>query len=303
MSAIVLLTSIALWLWRLSIPQMTDLSLEASLVPRQEVVVSLNPKPSTINVWYKKVMVNVILPFIKKATNAIILPFFKFIEDTLAIDIDIKKIFMAGFRKPKWHFEASKWIKYIGKAILPKKVYVNDSHTISINLEPISTLEEKEPLRIIDIKNGKLIILQIPRNNSVHAGFPVPPGFVVTTEAYDRFVADNSLGHVISAVLNGGKSGGAGIRDAFRNAPVPPEIEQAISKAYLKFGREPIAVRSSATAEDLPGAAFAGQQDTFLNVIGEEALLELCGAVGHHYGMTARLAIADAAASTNGQSS
>lgn len=107
----------------------------------------------------------------------------------------------------------------------------------------------------------------------VRAGFPVPPGFVVTTAAYDRFVADNSLGRIIRVVLQEEKSSGAGIRDAFQSAPIPPEIEQAILKAYQKFGQGSVAVRSSATAEDLPGAAFAGQQDTFLNVIGEEALL------------------------------
>ena len=108
----------------------------------------------------------------------------------------------------------------------------------------------------------------------VRAGFPVPPGFVVTTAVYDRFVTDNSLERIISAVLQEEKSGGAGVRDAFQSAPVPLEIEQAILKAYRKFGQGSVAVRSSATAEDLPGAAFAGQQDTFLNVIGEEALLD-----------------------------
>ncbi len=108
----------------------------------------------------------------------------------------------------------------------------------------------------------------------VRAGFPVPPGFVVTTLAYDRFVAGNSLNRIINAVLQEEKSGGVGIRDAFQSAPVPPEIKQAILEAYRKFGQGSVAVRSSATAEDLPGAAFAGQQDTFLNVIGEEALLD-----------------------------
>ncbi|HWQ96344.1 MAG TPA: PEP/pyruvate-binding domain-containing protein [Candidatus Methylomirabilis sp.] len=108
----------------------------------------------------------------------------------------------------------------------------------------------------------------------IRAGFPVPPGFVVTTAAYDRFVADNSLGLIIGAVLQEEKSSGAGIRDAFQSAPIPPEIKQEILKAYHKFGQGSVAVRSSATAEDLPGAAFAGQQDTFLNVIGEEALLD-----------------------------
>ena len=80
----------------------------------------------------------------------------------------------------------------------------------------------------------------------------------------------------------GRRTGAAGLRDhhrrprqaAGRDGPIPADIEQAVLTAYADLGGGPVAVRSSATAEDLPGAAFAGQQDTFLDVEGEPALLD-----------------------------
>ena len=81
----------------------------------------------------------------------------------------------------------------------------------------------------------------------LRAGVRVPPGFVVTTSAHAAAGPDG---------------------------PIPADIERAITTAYAELGRGPVAVRSSATAEDLPGAAFAGQQDTFLDVEGEPALLD-----------------------------
>ena len=84
----------------------------------------------------------------------------------------------------------------------------------------------------------------------VRAGFPVPDGFVLTTHAF--------------ALAAG----------APRGSPVPPAVAEAALKAYAALGSGPVAVRSSATAEDLAGASFAGQQDTYLNVSGYEALLD-----------------------------
>ncbi len=107
----------------------------------------------------------------------------------------------------------------------------------------------------------------------IRAGLPVPPGFVVTTVAYDRFVAANGLAAVIDRTLSEHR-GGAPIREAFMAAPIPSDIEEAVLAAYQRLGLGPVAVRSSATAEDLPEAAFAGQQETFLNVIGREGLLD-----------------------------
>ena len=105
-------------------------------------------------------------------------------------------------------------------------------------------------------------------------GFPVPDGFVVTTAAYDSFVAHNRLGETITRALREQQDNGATIRAAFERAPIPPEIERNILAAYREHGEGPVAVRSSATAEDLPEAAFAGQQDTFLNISDEQALLD-----------------------------
>jgi pyruvate,water dikinase len=101
----------------------------------------------------------------------------------------------------------------------------------------------------------------------VRAGFAVPDGFVVTTAAYDHFVAHNGL-----APPAGAEAAGA-LQSAFEAGKIPPEVARAVRLAYEQLGGGPVAVRSSATAEDLPEAAFAGQQDTFLNVAGAEAVL------------------------------
>lgn len=105
------------------------------------------------------------------------------------------------------------------------------------------------------------------------AGYPVPGGFVVTTVAYDKFVEHSNLDKIISQVLLDQRENGAAIQEAFERAPIPSELEHAIKAAYQLLGQGPVAVRSSATAEDLPEAAFAGQQDTYLNVIGPEDVL------------------------------
>src|SRR5215211_1385648 len=105
----------------------------------------------------------------------------------------------------------------------------------------------------------------------VRAGFPVPPGFVITTAAYDLVVRTNNLQHDIDTAL---QFGTAQVRAGFEQATIPPDVEQAIGEAYRRIGEGPVAVRSSATAEDLPEAAFAGQQETFLEVSGERLLLD-----------------------------
>ena len=107
----------------------------------------------------------------------------------------------------------------------------------------------------------------------VRGGFPVPDAVVVSTAAYTSVVESNGLAATIEAGLRAGE-GAADVRAAFESATVPDELRAEILEAYAVLGRGPVAVRSSATAEDLPGAAFAGQQDTHLNVVGEAALLE-----------------------------
>ncbi|HZG89866.1 MAG TPA: PEP/pyruvate-binding domain-containing protein [Pseudonocardia sp.] len=102
------------------------------------------------------------------------------------------------------------------------------------------------------------------------AGFAVPAGFCVPTDAY-RAVARAAR---LDGVLDRAQGPGAA-RTALLAAAVPPDVEAAVVAAYAELGdRVPVAVRSSATAEDLPTASFAGQQDTFLNVVGPDAVLD-----------------------------
>ncbi|HET8784617.1 MAG TPA: PEP/pyruvate-binding domain-containing protein, partial [Candidatus Limnocylindrales bacterium] len=98
----------------------------------------------------------------------------------------------------------------------------------------------------------------------IAAGFDVPDGFVLTTAAY-RSAAR-------AAKVDPAAPDEAGKR--LRTSPVPPRIAAAAKKAYAALGGGKVAVRSSATAEDLPGASFAGQQDTYLDIEGDDALLD-----------------------------
>lgn len=103
-------------------------------------------------------------------------------------------------------------------------------------------------------------------------GLPVPAGFIISTAGFASMLDDTGLRSGISALLDGGAAG-HDIRTAVGAVAVPAPLAGKIIAAYRRLGSGPVAVRSSATAEDLPGAAFAGQQDTFLNVTGEAALL------------------------------
>lgn len=114
------------------------------------------------------------------------------------------------------------------------------------------------------------------------AGFPVPLAFIICTPGYDSFVKENNLAKLmldriqgVSAVdIQNLESASGAIRADFATGQMPAEIAAEIRAAYHNLGRPAAAVRSSATAEDLPGFSFAGQQDTFLNIIGEDALLK-----------------------------
>jgi pyruvate,water dikinase len=118
------------------------------------------------------------------------------------------------------------------------------------------------------------------------AGIRVPGGFATTAATYWHFIKANQLhdriateiGKLDKSLANLAHAGGA-IRKLILDAPFPPELEQAIRQAYRDMregGAKAVAVRSSATAEDLPEASFAGQLETFLNVEGEDALLKAC---------------------------
>jgi rifampicin phosphotransferase len=114
------------------------------------------------------------------------------------------------------------------------------------------------------------------------AGFNVPRGFIISTEAYRAFVEANRWLAVIGSTVENIPADDMGalektsaqIRAAFSVGSMPPEVDSAIRGAYADFRDVPVAVRSSATAEDLPDLSFAGQQDTYLNVVGEEEILK-----------------------------
>ncbi len=111
-------------------------------------------------------------------------------------------------------------------------------------------------------------------------GLPVPPGFCITTAAY-KLVASEAGLDVMLDEKAGSPADDASLAEAARTcllaAAMPANVASAIGGAYRVLGSGepiPVAVRSSATAEDLPFASFAGQQDTYLNVVGIEAVLE-----------------------------
>ena len=113
------------------------------------------------------------------------------------------------------------------------------------------------------------------------AGLPVPNGFHITTAAYHDFVAHHHLEGPMQAQLATvtdpadeatGRVGSA-ITALFTDHEIPAEIAADVLRAYHQLGSPPVAVRSSATAEDLPEASFAGQQESFLNIQGDDQLL------------------------------
>ncbi len=115
------------------------------------------------------------------------------------------------------------------------------------------------------------------------AGFPVPPGFLITTAAYRAFVQANDLHARIVALASNKtktvKEVSAAIRRFFEQGHIQSEAAAAIQLAYAELmhltgDASPVAVRSSATAEDLSNASFAGQQESYLNLRGKQALLE-----------------------------
>ncbi|HEY3345309.1 MAG TPA: PEP/pyruvate-binding domain-containing protein, partial [Anaerolineaceae bacterium] len=114
------------------------------------------------------------------------------------------------------------------------------------------------------------------------AGLPVPPGFIIPTPAYQAYLQANSLEAVIQPAITTSdaqdpdalEAASAAIRAAFARGTVPPSLAEEILQGYTSLGAGAVAVRSSATAEDLPEMSFAGQQDTYLNIQGSAALLQ-----------------------------
>jgi pyruvate,water dikinase len=97
----------------------------------------------------------------------------------------------------------------------------------------------------------------------IAGGFPVPDGFVVIAEGYREFIDATGLADASPDR----------IREAIPRLDIPEHIAGQILAAYADLGSPPVAVRSSGTAEDLAGASFAGQHDTYLNIVGADAVL------------------------------
>jgi len=119
-------------------------------------------------------------------------------------------------------------------------------------------------------------------------GIRIPAGFIITVDAYQVFISENQLEDKISALISeidyhnmeSLRRAGLQIRNLIRNSKFPPELSKKIIDAYYRlsaeYGQETtdVAVRSSATAEDMPDASFAGQQETYLNVRGPAAIMD-----------------------------
>ncbi len=149
-------------------------------------------------------------------------------------------------------------------------------------------------LRIKDVPlvGGKNASLGEMYSQLTRAGVRVPNGFAITAPAYFHFLERAGIRDQIRVILQGLNTKdidnlyyrGRKIRDLILNSPFPADLEEEIRRAYRRLSKSfreknvDVAVRSSATAEDLPDASFAGQQETFLNIRGEEDLLQACRA-------------------------
>ena len=128
------------------------------------------------------------------------------------------------------------------------------------------------------IAGGKAVNLGV----MARAGLPVPPGLCVTTAAYREIAAAANLEALIDVIAATPATATPDLatlacraRGAVRDAAIPDVVKESVVAAYERLGNNvPVAVRSSATAEDLPFASFAGQQDTYLNVIGTDAVVQ-----------------------------
>ena len=141
----------------------------------------------------------------------------------------------------------------------------------------------------VPLVGGKNASLGEMYRNLVPKGVPIPGGFAVTAEAYRHLLRDSGAMDKIKAIMKGLDTHdmdnlmerGSRIRNLIRNLEIPADLREDITQAYRKLedtygANVDVAVRSSATAEDLPDASFAGQQETYLNIRGPEELLESC---------------------------
>ncbi len=148
---------------------------------------------------------------------------------------------------------------------------------------PFSKIKMTDILQV----GGKNASLGEMIQNLTPLGVEVPDGFAITVDAYKCFIEYNNLSDSIHEIVSNTnvddvvdlRKNGMKVRQIIREGKFPNDMSEAILKAYkdlsFQYGTEltDVAVRSSATAEDLPDASFAGQQETYLNVRGDEALL------------------------------
>jgi pyruvate,water dikinase len=149
-------------------------------------------------------------------------------------------------------------------------------------------LLEQVGLQDIPLVGGKNASLGEMLQNLTNMGIQIPDGFVITTTAYSEFVQynhlDESIQDIVKKIDYGSveslRRAGLAVRNLIKNARFPAPLSQQIIHAYYalsqKYGQDitDVAVRSSATAEDLPDASFAGQQETYLNVRGPASLMD-----------------------------
>ena len=150
-------------------------------------------------------------------------------------------------------------------------------------MKPYIIAFEKLGMGDVELVGGKNASIGEMIGHLARLGVQVPTGFATTSHAFRDFLAQDNLGGRIGELLAGLDvddvdrlvATGAKIRELMLNTPFPPRLEEEVLAAWNAMGGEAIsvAVRSSATAEDLPEASFAGQQETFLNVRGRSALM------------------------------
>ena len=156
---------------------------------------------------------------------------------------------------------------------------MKDNSDVHVSVERL-ILKLDSPNATLELVGGKgvsLVRLSV-------AGLPVPPGFYITTNAYRRFIDENRLTDVILSAAKQALAedpstfdyASAKIQSLIQQGLIPNDIAAAIRRGYSELGLDdpPVAVRSSATAEDLPEMSFAGQQETYLNVKGAVQVLE-----------------------------
>ena len=156
---------------------------------------------------------------------------------------------------------------------------MKDNSDIHVSVEPL-ILKLDSPNATLELVGGKGTSLA----RLTAAGLPVPPGFHITTQAYRRFVDENQLTDVILAAAKQARAddpatlvqASAQIQSRIQQGFMPDEIATAIREGYSRLGSDdlPVAVRSSATTEDLPELSFAGQQETYLNVRAADHVLD-----------------------------